>query len=356
MTRFFKLDGAVACCGAHAAEQVLDALGVPISKAIDPTTRAGFLRIVGQVRRALQGATADGEAAAVRAALNALDVDWPNLTAEARDRALEAAREAIGTAAARAMPKVEETFRIVGRPVMGEARAGAVRRFGLKVETSLSLRDLAAERYVRASTANFVRDAYGVRRDELAGIARETVARGLAEGVGRDAIARDLRDALGDRVMRSQSYWQVVANQFVGSARTFSQLGAYGDAGIEAYRFVAVLDEVTTDQCRFYDGKVFSTREGLALRDRLINLTDPDQVYDSNPWVRSGTDADGNRVLYVERGGQRTVVAQVERSGVGARDDRGQFSGGMGARELESIGAPWPPLHANCRSDTEPVV
>jgi SPP1 gp7 family putative phage head morphogenesis protein len=356
MKSLLKLDGAAACCGAHAAEQILDRLGVPISKAIDPTTKAGFLRIVAQVRRALQGATAEGEAAAVRAALNALDVDWPNLSSVGRDSVIEAARQAIGTAAARAMPRVEEAFRIAGRPIMGEARAGAVRRFGLKIETSLSLRDLAAERYIRASTANFIRDSYGVRRDELANLARETVARGLAEGVGRDQIARDLHTAIGDRVMRGQSYWQVVANQFVAQARTFSQLGAYGDAGIEAYRFVAVLDEVTTDQCRFYDGKVFSTREGVAIRDRLVNMTDPDQVYATNPWVRSGTDDEGNRILYVDRDGQRTTIAQVDRSGVGARDDRGSFSRGASSAELEGLGCPFPPLHANCRSETEPVV
>ncbi len=353
---FLRLDGRTACCGAHAATEILDVLGVPVEKAIDPTSPGGFARIVAQVRRALATAAGADEAAAVRAALQTLDVDWPNLTAAARDRVVEAARTAIGGAVTRAMPKIEHAFQVVGKPIMGETRAGVVRRFGLNVETTLSLRDLAAERYVRQSTANFVRDQYGVRRDELAALSREVVARGLAEGVGRDQIARDLHDALGDRVMRSQSYWQVVANQFVQSARTFSELGAYGDAGIEAYRFVAVLDEVTTEQCRFYDGKIFSTREGVALRDRLSTLSDPDQIYDENPWVRTGRDDEGNRILYVERGGQRTVVAQIERSGVGTRDDRGTFSRGLGSTELEGLGAPFPPLHANCRSDTEPVV
>jgi SPP1 gp7 family putative phage head morphogenesis protein len=357
MTNVLPLDGALASLSAHAAEELLEALRVPVEKAFDPLSPKGYLRIVAQVRRALQGATAEGEAAAVAAALRTLDVDWGNLSEVARERVLEGAREAIrSTVVAQSLPAVRETFRIVGPGIVGETRANAIRRFGLNVAVNLTQRDRAAERYVRTSTANFIRDQYGRRADELASTAREIVARGLEEGAGRDAIASRLAAGLGDRVMRDRAYWQVVAGQFTNAARTFSQINAYQDAGIQSYVFEAVLDEVTTEQCRYFHGRTFPVAGAAALRDRLTNLSDPDAVYDANPWVRTGRDEEGNRIIYIERGGAREVVAQIDRTGVGSRDDVGSFSRGMSSEQLLGAGVPFPPLHANCRSTIVPNV
>lgn len=349
-----KVDSGLACCAAHAAGEIAEALRLPVEKAIDPLSRGGYLRIVAQVRRALESAAAHGEAEAVREALRVLDVDWGNISSQARSAVVEAARAAIGTAPARAMPRIDAVLRASGPRVMGETRAAATRRYGFTIGTSLSQRDRAAERYVRLSTSNFIRDHYGVRRDELAARAREVVARGLEQGLGREAIAHDLRRELGDRVMRGESYWQVVAGQFTNSARTFSEIGAFQDAGVQAYQFSAILDEVTTDECRFYDGQVFPLSTAIAARDQLSTLTRPDDVYRVAPWVRSGTMEDGSRAIYVDRGNGREVIATIERSGVGARDDRGTFSTQLSPTQLAAM-TPIPPLHANCRSTIQPA-
>lgn len=350
-----EVDSGLACCAAHAAEEIALLLRLPVEKALDPLTRSGYLRIVAQVRRALAGATAEVEAEAVSDALRALDVDWPNLSTAARSAVIEAARSAIGAAPARAMPRIAAVLRASGPRVMGESRSSATRRYGFSIPTSLSQRDRFAERYVRLSTANFIRDHYGVRRDELAARAREVVARGLESGLGREAIAANLRSELGDRIMRGDSYWQVIAGQFTNSARTFSQIGAFQEAGIERYQFMAVLDEVTTDECRFYDGQTFPLQTAVNARDRLSSLSDPDDVYRVAPWVRSGTAEDGSRVLYVDRGGGREVLATIDRSGVGARDDRGAYSNALSGAALEAATPPMPPLHANCRSTIGPA-
>lgn len=349
-----RIDSGFACCAADAAGEIAEALRLPVEKAIDPLTRGGFLRIVAQVRRAISLAAGEGEAAAVSEALRALDVDWPNLSAAAREATIEAARAAIGTAGVRAMPRVSAVLQATGPRVMGDTRTAAIRRYGFQIGTSLSARDRAAERYVRLSTANFIRDHYGIRRDEMAARAREVVARGLEEGRGRDAIAAALRSELGGSVMRGDSYWQVVAGQFTNSARVFSEIGAFQEAGVESYVFSAVLDEVTTDECRFYDGQVFPLSTAIAARDRLSSLSDPDDVYRVAPWVRSGTMEDGSRAIYVDRGNGREVLATIERSGVGARDDRGSYSGALSGAALASMTPPMPPLHANCRSTIEP--
>lgn len=343
-----------ACCAAHAATEIADLMRLPIEKAINPLTRGGFLRVVAQVRRALAGATAENEAAAVRAALDTLNVDWPNISNAARGAVVEAARQAIGTVTARTMPRVESVLRASGTRLFGETRVSSIRQFGLTIGTSLSERDRAAERYVRMSTVNFVRDHYGVRRDEMATRARDVVSAGLERGFGRAEIARSLQRELGDQIMRADSYWQVVAGQFANSARTFSEINAFQDAGVQAYVFSAVLDEVTTDECRFYDGQVFPMASAIAARDRLVNLTNPDDVYRVAPWVRSGSAEDGSRILYVDRGNGREVIATVDRSGVGARDDRGSYSSALSGPALAAMTPPMPPLHANCRSTIQP--
>lgn len=349
-----RVDSGLLCCAAHAAGEIAEALRLPVEKSIDPLSRGGYLRIVAQVRRALEAAAGEGEAEAVAEALRVLDVDWANLSGAARTATVEAARLAIGSAPARAMPRIDAVLRATGPRVMGESRASAIRRYDFTIGTSLSQRDRQAERYARISTSNFIRDHYGVRRDELAAVARETVARGLEQGLGREAIAHDLSRVLGDRVMRGESYWQVVAGQFTNSARTFSQVGAFQDAGVTAYEFAAVLDEVTTDECRFYDGQVFPLSTAVAARDQLSTLSDPDDVYRVAPWVRSGRGEDGSRILYVDRGNGREVIATIDRSGVGARDDRGSYSGSLSGAALAAATPPMPPLHANCRSTIQP--
>jgi hypothetical protein len=137
----------------------------------------------------------------------------------------------------------------------------------------------------------------------------------------------------------------------VARGRSYAQLSAYAEAGIAGYRIVAVLDEVTTQTCRFLDGKTFAVSQGLDLFDRVEAA--PDQLPELNPWIREQRDPDtGRRSLYVARGDTRVPLADIERSGVGTRDDRGEFARGLGERELGDLGIGFPPYHGLCRSTT----
>lgn len=353
MTRILAAD---ACCAAHVATRLLEKAGVPIEKAIDPLDPAGFLRIVAQLRRALSAATRGAEAAALREALQTLDVDWRSLDGIGRARVLDAVNTAIGAVPTAALPRVSETFRIVGPRIAGESRRSSVRRFGLSIPVSLTEADRRAIEGVRRNTTAFVRDEYGARRAEYAQDARDIVGRGLEEGIGSSEIAERLGERLGAALGRGDAYWQVVAMSFANTARTGSQLGAYAQAGIQRYVFEAVMDEVTSDICRYYHGREFEVAPALAQMRAQTSAEDPESVRESNPWIREGRDADGNRILYFERGGDRTTVATIERSGVGSRDDTGSFSGGMSSSALQAEGIPYPPLHGRCRSIIEPLV
>ncbi len=344
----------IGCCGLDAADALSARLHLPISKAIDPLDPDGFLRIVARLAQALRGVTEEEEAKVMRAAIRALDVDWRNLSPAQHEAVIAAAMQALQPLPGRVLPSIQQQFEVVGGRVSKDSRASSVRQFGLRIDVSLSQRDLLAERFVRANAANFVTDAYGTRLDEVGAMAREIVANGMARGLGSDAIAHELDEALGDRVMRSRSYWNTVAMSFTNQARTFSQLNAFSDAGIQVYAFEAILDEVTTDQCRFYHGRTFSVGAAIAQATKLMQATDPEEVRTLNPWVRTGKDESGNRILFIERGGERTVLAQVDRSGYGSKDDTGSYSKAVDTRRLEEEGIPWPPLHGKCRSTIIP--
>jgi SPP1 gp7 family putative phage head morphogenesis protein len=179
------------------------------------------------------------------------------------------------------------------------------------------------------------------------------VARGLEHGLGRDEIAGDLAEAAELALVdRARSYWDVVAASFVGEARSMSQMSSYAEAGIDRYMLVAVLDEHTTDTCRFLDGKVLDIADAMRTFDRLEASDDPLAIKKERPWVRERVGDDGRRVLAIDRGGESTVLAVVERSGVGARADRGTFAREVSARYLAPAGVGFPPFHGLCRTTT----
>jgi hypothetical protein len=69
--------------------------------------------------------------------------------------------------------------------------------------------------------------------------------------------------------------------------------------------------------------------------------------------VRETVDAEsGKRSLTVERSGQRISIADIVRSGVGARDDLGDFARRLGENELGELGLGFPPYHGLCRTTT----
>lgn len=338
--------------GSAAAEELAEELlGVPLRKALDPLHPDGFVTIEQRLSKALARATHATEADVIERALATLDVDWKGMSSEAVDRVVDAANTALGKAAHRVIPKLDVLLEVEGVRTGKGTRASAIKRYDLDIVGNFSQRDLDAEKAVRTSSLNFVRDNYGRRAGELSAKAREVVARGMAEGIGNDVIAMDLRDAFGKQITKGLPYWNVVSNAFVGKARTTSMLNSFEDAAIDAYIVEAVIDEVTTDICRFYHGQTFSVASGKKQMEKLLELTDPEDVKYENPWIRVGKNEEGQRELFVKnRDGSRTTVAEVVRSGVGKKDDQGEFKNGKSPEQLTKLGCPWPPLHGRCRT------
>ena len=355
-----RLGAAVALAG----EQVIyrELAAAPLIKAsgdIDPRSPEGFLRIVDQVARALRRAAQGAEADAVRRVIDQLDVDWPHLTDADRMRIVRAANEAIAGVPPAIMPKVHEVLDLEAGKVVRRTRRSAKQTFSLKISSDFTRTDERIAQFVARSQTNFIRDEYGRRQVAFSEKARQIVSRGIAQGLGRDEISRQLRAAFRNTaVNRSAFYWDVVASAFVGRARSFAEVSSYADAGISHYIIVAVLDEVTTDICRFLHGKRFSVGASMAQFTRIERLRDPERIKHEQPWLRVRQDGRGNRVIVVptERGDVRVAVVEDSAERKHAKDERGRFRSGMSAAKLETLNVGPPPYHALCRTACVPEV
>lgn len=336
--------------GADAADEILRGV-FRIEKALDPLDPGDFLTIVRRLARALRGVAGPAEDAALRRALERLDVDWPHLSPQARDQVIRAANQALRAVADHVLPQIDQVFDAEAGRVIGRARRSAVRRFGLRIAADVTRTDERIAKLVRESQGNFVRDEYGRRRDDFSRRARDIVAAGVERGLGRDDIVGELSAAMArDAFDRSRNYWEVVSMIFTNRARTYTQLGAFAEAGVERYRFDAVLDEVTSEVCRFLHGKIFTVERAMDRFREVERIRDPERIREVQPFVQVGVDRAGNQVLFYERGGRRRAVARIDEPAVGTRDEVGRYSRALSPAQLEAAGVTVPPLHGRCRS------
>ena len=336
-----------------AADEILERyLRVRLRKAFNLASPRGFDVAVGKLASLLGAAAAKSDDAAVRSALRVLDVNWAETSASQRRTLIGQALEAAGRRTVRVPRAVQAVLGDAATEVVRSTRDATRRGQNLALAADFNALDKRIVRHLTTSQANFIRDEYGRRNDAFGERARQIVADGLEAGLGRDDIARDLERAARDVIAgRDGFYWEVVAGSFVGRGRSFAQLSAYAEAGIDRYIIEAVLDERTTEICRFLHGKTFSVRTGLRTFDRVD--ADPDLVKELTPWVREAVDPkSGHKLLYVERGGERTRVAEVTRSAFGSPDDRGDFARGVSERNLTNLGVSFPPYHGLCRTTT----
>lgn len=341
-----------------AIDSVLDRyLRLPVSKALNLSSRTGFDNAAALLAGQLRRTTASVDANAVREAIRGLDVDWTKTTAEQRGRLIAEAMSMARTAAAPIADKLEVPLSRTGDEVVRAVRSDVRRRHRLAVGADLNALDERIVRHVVSSQGNYVRDEYGRRVESLGAEARRIVAEGLEEGLGREEIAADLEVAAKAALIeRSPAYWELVASSFIGQGRSFAQMSSYAEAGIERYMISAVLDENTTEICRFLDGKVFSVGRALDQFAKVESLEDPEEMKGVIPWVREAIDGEsGRRLLVAGSGEHRFPLAEITRSAMGTRDDPGEFRALCSDAELGASGVGFPPYHGYCRSTTVPV-
>lgn len=339
------------CECARLTEDLLEkAFRVNIRKALDPLDPDDFLVISARLARALAKVSRPDQATALKAALKILDVDWANITPKARREVIRAARGVVAELPQRIIPPITRELEVRGTAIVRGARRSVKARTGAQIGVNMALQDQRIVSFLAENQGHFVTNQYLERAEFFSARARNIVAEGLSQGLGQDEIARMLRveigDALGPR--RSGRYWNVIANVFVNRSRTYGQLASYAEAGIERYRFEAILDEVTTEQCRMLHGREWEVRRGLQQHIDVMESPDPQAVKDIMPWFRTGRDENGDRVIFTQnQAGERTIMGRILEPGIGERDRIGRYETTRAFNEMSAV---QPPTHALCRS------
>jgi hypothetical protein len=110
-----------------------------------------------------------------------------------------------------------------------------------------------------------------------------------------------------------------------------------------------VLDEKTTESCRWLDGQRFSVGGALARYAAADALEDPTDIKYEMPWFYEkrikGGDHDGKMGIYLNNRAGMQRVAVIESAGFGRRDAIGTYSNTKGARALEGMNISPPPGH-----------
>ncbi len=154
---------------------------------------------------------------------------------------------------------------------------------------------------------------------------------------------------------RSRAYYNMVSSVYAGRARQYASLRSYDDAALSIYTFEAVLDAVTTLQCRFMHGRTFSVKADLKRYKAVAASSNPEDVRFIQPWVQVGKNKAGDQVLYTKQvDGSRDELATVDEDATGEDDEVGAFSTKLSDAQLQAKGCTCPPLHGNCRSTIVP--
>ena len=213
---------------------------------------------------------------------------------------------------------------------------------GWSVSTNLPDRDAIAG--LSHTGLLWIGDAHGDRLDQrrILDVVDRTMIRG---GLGREEGGKALAAEFDGQFERSDRYWEMLAATAATRARSVGSLGAMERCGVVTYEFMNPVDERTSDVCRALDGTIYKVKTALALRDRMLTASSPDEYKAIAPWPR-GAD------VYTAEG------AELYRSGAfrlpdGSLDADKAKAHVRPSGELAASGIAFPPLHGHCRSSIE---
>lgn len=232
--------------GARAADDLLRRVAPQlVRKAANPLTRAGFDDVVRKLSLQILDETEKPEAQAIIKLKDALDKNWPKMSAAERERAIKQAEAIIGRIASDVVPPLRKVLRDEGKRIVDMTRDAAIARFELPIAAMFGAQDERIVEHATNSQSLFVTDYYGNRGAIVGQRARDIVAQGLKDGLDQYEIGRQLEAAVGASLGRSSSYYPMVASVFAARARTWSVLSSFEEAEIEQFEVSAVMDEQT---------------------------------------------------------------------------------------------------------------
>jgi SPP1 gp7 family putative phage head morphogenesis protein len=189
--------------------------------------------------------------------------------------------------------KLDDISQMMGEDIIGKMR-DPVNRFTeeiyfgeltemLGTGAAFNVIDERAIAWAEKNSMYWIGEYYGTMQSkQIGGIAANVLKRGM----DRNAAALFLLKELGKQFKRSHSYWDLLSNHVVTRSREFGRTSAYQKAEIKYLRISAVIDHRTSLICRSLNGKIIPVSWNIALRDKLINSKNPEDVKKISPWMK----------------------------------------------------------------------
>ena len=121
--------------------------------------------------------------------------------------------------------------------------------------------------------------------DKVSTAVKDAVAPAFTEGWTRLELIEKLKGTFADQIRRSDSYWSGLAANAVTRSRGFGITEAATQAGLTQGTIRAFLDDVTSDVCRYLNGKKVLVSDMRQLRDSILSAQDPEAVKELAPWL-----------------------------------------------------------------------
>lgn len=321
------------------------------AKVSDPYDPRDFDKLVDALARDLNREAVPAFRTTVEATVTASKIDWATATEKQLDAFAATLASRLGVSSAKVWKSIQSTVVDSSVSMATSARSAFVKKHELRVDRAIALEDKAAVTRSAMTNAHYVRDfATNQMSPSLSSQARGIVQTGISKGESSRMIGKELHRVLGRAAGgQSEAYFRMAASAINARSREFSSLRSMQDAGVEKYEWSSVLDESTTETCRFLDGQVFSVQGALARYAAVDALDDPTDVKYEMPWfydkpIRGG-EHDGKMGIFMNQRGGMQRVAVVEKAGFGQRDTIGTYSNTKSTRALEGMGMPACPAH-----------
>lgn len=251
-------------------------------------------------------------------------------------------------------PGIKVTLGKDGAAVVRQSSQQYLGRFHPNVSFKASTLDAAQVDFMSESKGFFIKDEYGRRPQWLADKTKSIMAPMFKEGLGTEEMAKTLTAKMGKALPgKTHNYWQTVADNHVTRARSWGISGGMEQAGITTFYYQSVIDEATTDICRWANGKEVSVADARALM--LQGDTNPAKMDRVNPFIKQTRKGDiiSLKIPEAYKGGQvskwKTLAATTKQMSGAGTFGTGKWAVDFfkdappGALPAEGIGLP--PLH-----------
>lgn len=156
------------------------------------------------------------------------------------------------------------------------------------------------------------------------------IRRGFDSGMSMAQLAEHLYNSAENTILKgSKNYLQLVSSATVNTARSYSNLVSFQDAGVVQFEIVAVIDEVTSFVCKhIMNGRTFTVEVALKRFENLMSANTPEEYKRLMPWCE-------------ERNTDKGRIYRVNNF---------DFDETITDEALEQANFSTPPFHGNCRT------